>query len=306
LRKYDLTHALAAFGAALLPALLLYTAFFSHPAGLFDSVSAFSIYLSRGIDPGPHVQPWYFYLQTLAWSSSEGTVWSEGLILVLAAVGAVSAIAARRRAFWPLYICLYAIGTAAIFSAIRYKTPWNLMPFYAGFILLAGIGVSAILGAARRPVPRAAIVLVLIAAGCQLAAQSVRASFRYGADPRNPYVYAHTSPDFMRLVARVHDLAAVHADGRDLLVKVVAGPYEQWPLPWYARDLTRVGYWIDAASAGTLADVPVIVASQDHAAAVEGALGGGHISEFYGLRPGVLLTLFVERGLWERFLESRQ
>jgi uncharacterized protein (TIGR03663 family) len=304
--RHALTHALAALGAALLPALLLYTAFFSHPAGLFDSFSAFSIYLSRGIEPGPHVHPWYFYLQTLAWSSAEGTIWSEALVLVLAAVGLVAAIATRRRAFWPFYICLYAIGTAAIFSAIRYKTPWNLMPFYAGFILLAGIGVSAILVRARHPIARAAAVVVLVAAGWQLAAQSVRASFRYAADPRNPYVYAHTTPDFMRLVSRVHDLAALHPDGRDLLVKVVAGPYEQWPFPWYARDLTRVGYWIDAAAAGSLADVPVIVASQEQAAAIEAAVGERHVSEFYGLRQGVLLTLFVERGLWDRFLESRQ
>jgi uncharacterized protein (TIGR03663 family) len=299
-------HALAAAGAALLPALLLYTAFFSHPAGLFDSVSAFSIYFTRGIEPGPHVHPWHFYLQTLAWSSSEGTIWSEALVLVLAAAGSISAIATRRTAFWPFYICLYAIGTAVVFSAIRYKTPWNLMPFYAGFILLAGIGVSAILTRARRPILRAAIVAMLVAAGGQLATQSVRASFRYAADPRNPYVYAHTSPDFMRLVSRVHDLAAVHRDGRDLLVKVVAGPYEQWPLPWYARDFTRIGYWLDVAAARPLADVPVIVASQAHAAAVEAVVGDRHVSEFYGLRPGVLLTLFVERGLWERFLESRR
>ena len=28
-----------------------------------------------------------------------------------------------------------------------------------------------------------------------------------------------------------------------MLVKVIAGPYEQWPLPWYLRGMTRVGYW---------------------------------------------------------------
>jgi hypothetical protein len=39
---------------------------------------------------------------------------------------------------------------------------------------------------------------------------------------------------------------------------------------------------------------------------VEAAVGDRYLSEFYGLRPGVLLTLFVERGLWDRFLESRR
>ena len=50
----------------------------------------------------------------------------------------------------------------------------------------------------------------------------------------------------------------------------------------------------------------MILASQENAAAVEAAVGDRYVSEFYGLRPGVLLTLYVERGLWERFLESRR
>ena len=40
----------------------------------------------------------------------------------------------------------------------------------------------------------------------------------------------------------------------------------------------------------------------DHAAALDSALGDRYVSEFFGLRPEVLLTLYVERGLWERFL----
>ena len=306
-------HALMALGAALVPALLLYTGFFGNPSGLLDSVRAFSIYLSRGVESGPHVQPWFSYLQMLAWSSSGGLVWTDALVLVLAAAGIVHAVAARRTAFWPLYICLYSVATLAIFSAVRYKTPWNALPFYAGLVLMAGVGVRAawdVLSAAgagrRAAVARALFVLALAAAGWQLAGQSVRASFRYAADTRNPYVYAHTSTDFVRLVSRVHDLAAIHPDGRGMLVKVIAGPYEQWPLPWYARDLTRVGYWSGPAEAGPLDGVPAIVASQEHAAAVEGAVGDRYVSEFYGLRPGALLTLYVERGLWDRFMESRQ
>ena len=299
-------HALAAFGAALLPTLLLFTGFFRNPAGLLDSVGAISIYLSRGVEPGPHVQPWFSYLQTLAWSSSGGLVWTEALVLVLALAGVVHAIAVRKTAFWPLYIGLYSIGTMAIFSAVRYKTPWNVLPFYAGIVLMAGIGAAALLARARHRAARVLLAGALVAAGWQLATQSVRASFRYPADARNPYAYAHTSTDFVRLASRVHDLAARHPDGRDMLIKVVAGPYEQWPLPWYARDLMRVGYWSDAAEAGPLDGVPVILASQEHAAAVDAAVGDRYVSEFYGLRPGVLLTLYVERGLWDRFMESRQ
>jgi uncharacterized protein (TIGR03663 family) len=305
LRTFAL-HALMAMGAALVPALLLYTGFFGHPSGLLDSVRAFSIYLSRGVESGPHVQPWFSYLQTMAWSSSGGLVWTDALVLLLAAAGIVHAIAVRKTTFWPLYIGLYSIGTMSIFSAVRYKTPWNVLPFYAGIVLMAGIGAAALLARTRYRPARVLLAVALVAAGWQLATQSVRASFQYPADTRNPYAYAQTTTDFMRLVSRVHDLAAQHPDGRDLLVKVVAGPYEQWPIPWYARDLTRVGYWSQAADAGPLDDAPVILASQENAAAVDAAVGDRYVSEFYGLRPGVLLTLYVERGLWDRFMESRQ
>ncbi len=299
-------HSLAAIAAAIVPAFILYSGFFRNPGGMLDSLSAFSIYFQRGVETGPHLHPFTFYLQTLAWSQSGGLLWTEALILALAVVGVARAFATRKTSFWPLYLALYTIATTVIFSTLRYKTPWNLLPFYIGVVLLAGLGTTVLFGWARYRLVRAVLLVALAAAAWQLAGQSVRASFRYPADPRNPYVYAHTTTDYLRLVERVHDLAGLHPDGRRMLVKVIAGPYEQWPFPWYARDLERVGYWNDASEAGALDGVPVIVASQENADAVAAAVGDRYISEFYGLRPGVLLTIYIEGGLWNRFLESRQ
>jgi hypothetical protein len=300
------SHALAASSVAFSVALVLYSSFFRNPAGLLESFRAFSIYLNRGIEAGPHAEPWSYYLQALAWSSSGGLVWSEALVLVLAIAGIVYAVAVRRRSFWPLYICLYSVVTAIALSAVRYKTPWNLLPFYVGVVLLAGSGVGALLARVRKGLLCPVLMVVLAAAAWQLAAQDYRANSRYPADPRNPWAYAHTSPDFLRLATRVHELAACHPDKRSMLIKVVAGPYEQWPFPWYARNLARVGYWSHAADAAPLDSAPVLIASQENAASVDAALGDRYVSEFYGLRPGVLLTLYVERSLWERFLESRR
>ena len=49
---------------------------------------------------------------------------------------------------------------------------------------------------------------------------------------------------------------------------------------------------------------PVLVASVEHTAALDEALGDRYVSEFYGLRPEVPLALYIERGLWERFLAT--
>jgi len=65
--------------------------------------------------------------------------------------------------------------------------------------------------------------------------------------------------------------------------------------------MPNVGYWTALDDALAL-NAPVIVASMDQTAALDGTLGDRYVSEFYGLRPEVLLTLYVERELWERFL----
>jgi uncharacterized protein (TIGR03663 family) len=304
-------HVLAALLVVLAVSVIFYSSFFAHPGGIADWLRSFPIYRARGLGDGRHEEAWSYYVGLLAWSRSGGVVFSEALVLSLAAIGAVAAIAGRPRdaapggpggSFWPRAIVIDSVMTAAVFSAIPYKTPWNLLPFYAGLVLVAGYGASRLVALARPRVLRVAVLLFLAAATWQLGAQAWRAAVRYGADPRNPYVYAHTTTDFLRLAARIEGLAAVHPDGAKVLIKVVAGPYEQWPLPWYLRRFTRVGYWPHASEAMPLDQAPIIVSSQDEDPTIDAALGDRYVTEFYGLRPGVLLTLRVERGLWERFI----
>ena len=156
----------------------------------------------------------------------------------------------------------------------------------------------------RATIYRPAHVLVAgaIAIGCaHLGWQAWLASVVYASDPRNPYVYAQTVPDAVRMATRIRDLAALHRERERMQVTVIAPPDEQWPLPWYLRTMTRVGYWTGATDAPDLT-APVIVSSSGHAETLDAALGDRYVSEFYGLRPEVLLTLYVERGLWDRFL----
>ena len=232
-------------------------------------------------------------------------MWSEGVIVALAATGIIAAARAQA-GFWPRYLGAYTLIACVAFSAIRYKTPWNLLPFYVGGVLMAGYGAAMLLGRVTSRAGRALAAIVLLVAVAHLAVQDWRANFRYPADPRNPYVYAHTVSDYLRLPQRVADIAAVHPDHAAMMVKVVAGPYEQWPTPWYLRRMTRVGYWPTAADAGPLDAAPVVIAAQDQADAVAAALGDGYVQEFYGLRPGVILSVFIERASWERFIASRE
>jgi uncharacterized protein (TIGR03663 family) len=308
--KPDWAHILAGAACAVAVSFLLFTSFFQNPRGWLDSILSFKVYFVRAGEAGFHVHPWSYYLQTLAFSSpGRGPVWTEGLILVLAAVGMIAAFrrgpvrAAGRTAL--RFMAFYALLSAAEYSLIPYKTPWNILPFYFGFIVMAGSGGAALLGALRSR-PLRTLIFVLLAAGfLHLGIQAWRASFVYPADPRNPYVYAQTSPDFLKLVRRVEDLAAVHPDHENMLVKVVADPYETWPLPWYLRRFGRVGYWTDAAAAGPPEDAAAIISDTQQGRRLEFLLNTSFQSEHYELRPGVFLVLHVRADLWEEFLKSR-
>jgi hypothetical protein len=167
--------------------------------------------------------------------------------------------------------------------------------------VLAGIGFSALVKSTTSHAARLALAAALVIATGQLGWQAWRASVTYSSDTRNPYVYAQTVPDAVRLAARVRQLAALHMDGDRMQVSVIAPPDEQWPLPWYLRAMPHVGYWTAPDDAAAL-KAPVVVASMRHAAFLDGALGDRYVSELFGLRPELLLGLYVQRGLSDRFL----
>ena len=319
-RRIFISHVVIMAVIAAAVAAASFSSFGANPGGVKDAVSALKIYVEKGsVAPGFHAHPFFHYLETLAGSISGGLVWTELFVLLLGLAGMIFVILPRRRSesdnsvdplpvdrSLGLFLVVYTVGTTLVYSFLKYKTPWNMLPFYLGWLILAGIGAIAIFRATKTILLRAVVILALAAGLGHLAWQSHLADFRYPADPRNPYVYAQTSPDFLKLVGRINDLAAVHREGTGLLIKVLAGPYEQWPLPWYLRKYKKVGYWIKAEAAGELAAADLIVAAAEQAEAVRKKLGNRYVVEHYGLRPEVLLTLFIPPKIWEDFIKSRK
>ncbi len=294
-----------------LVSLLLYSSFFQNPKGILDSVLAFSNYFNRAESAGFHSHPVYYYLKMLAFSQyGNGPIWSEALILVLALIGGVAAFRphppGESSPFFIRFVTFYTLLATAAYSLIPYKTPWNMLPFYIGFILLAGHGSAFLVRISKKRVLQIAVVLVICLGVFRLGIQSYSANFKYYADSRNPYVYAHTSPGFLNLVKRINELAPLHPDQNLMLVKVITEPDEAWPLPWYLRRFERVGYWQEVDEAGSLADVPLIVSSINKTSQLQPHLEDNHLLEYYELRPGILLALYIEQNLWDVFLQKKK
>jgi uncharacterized protein (TIGR03663 family) len=292
--------------------------------GPWQSIRAYANYFRRGSQQGDHSEPWYYYLQLLfAYWPSKKIFWSEGLIAVLALVGTIYALATRCTgqtkgraaacAASPVlllrFLAFYTLLLTVLYALISYKTPWCALNFLIGMILLAGVGAAAILRCLPNwPLKLVAALVLAVGAG-HLAWQADQLSFnpRYFADPKNPYVYAHTPTPLPNVTARLDRLVAQLPQGRDLWVQVVVTD-NYWPLPWYLRRFNeqRVCYWLDAKVWKRDLDQyppPAIlmlsgdVDSDDLTARLAGY--GGPV--YASLRPGVLLAIYVRKDLWPAY-----
>ncbi|MCK4760372.1 MAG: hypothetical protein KAT69_10010, partial [Candidatus Aminicenantes bacterium] len=107
-------------------------------------------------------------------------------------------------------------------------------------------------------------------------------------------------------IQRINDLSPHHPDQEQMLIKVITQPDEAWPLPWYLRGFGRVGYWQEVEEAGPLADVPLIISSLDKTSQLQPYLEDNHLLEYYELRPGILLALYINQNLWDTFLQKKK
>ncbi len=209
-----------------------------------------------------------------------------------------------------VFLSLYAVLLTAVYTVISYKTTWCMLGFLHGMILLAGVGIAAILRAARDRDERAVVVLVGLAAAAHLAWQADRAnSPKFCASNYNPYVYAHPVNDLLNLPRWLEKLAAVDPAGRDLLIKIYTP--DAWPVPWYLRHFRNVGYWEHppavaggeaAGDALSSADAPVVIVWPELIAEFEAARRDEYRPSLIGLRPGVVLSVYTRRSLYDAFV----
>jgi len=295
-------HAALALSATFLIWLLLFSSFFTHFGGLLDSVRTYFPWLKRAGGHSPHIHPWSFYLERLAWfHPGAGPVWSEGLILILAAAGAVVSFAGKKSPL-PHFLALYTILLTAIYSAISYKTPWCLLSFFHGMILLAGVGAAALVQFFLARPMRFVVIAALLGLTAQLSWQAWRASFVYPTDRRNPYVYAQTVPDLLNLVHRVEGLARVAPAGYETIVKIIAPDNDYWPLPWYLRRFKHIG-WYEKLPDDVFAPI-VVVASKLNARLDDKSERKWIMAGITELRPGRFFELYVELELWKKYVET--
>jgi uncharacterized protein (TIGR03663 family) len=289
-------------------AYVVLSGFFSHPAGPLGYLKTYAFWGRRGVGETPHNHPWHYYLEMLLWNRHAlEPVWTEALIVVLGVIGGVSAFM-RHSGNSPLlrFLTLYTLFLAGIYSLIPYKTPWLVLSFLSGLILLAGVGSIAILDAVRPWPAKALAALLLLSGVAHLGWQARMASTDYCTSAGNPYVYAQPAPDVVELGRQVEKVAASSPEKGALVVKVIAADGYYWPLPWYLRRMRNVGYWTAMPPDAEVAEAPfaVIASTYDPDEVLNPRLPNSLMTGYYGLRPGVTFELWVRMEVWERYVRG--
>ena len=295
------------FAAAAAVSLTLFTSFFSNWQGPLDAWRTYGPWLARAEGESPHVHPWSFYWTRLLYTRvGSGPTWSEGLIFGLGLIAMVRALGAGKwpgvDRGWARWLTFYTLLLSALYTAIPYKTPWCVLGFWHGWILLAGLGVASAMTRLRWLPWRIGFAAVLLAGTLHLGVQARRMAIHYADSQRNPWVYAHTLSSVLGLVERVEALAQVAGDDPPLVIKVMTAGGDYWPLPWYLRE-RATGWYPGVPAEPDEAFAPIVIASPQFGPDLRETLGDRlQALGLFGLRPGVFLQLHVEPGLWERYL----
>jgi len=264
--------------------LLFYSSFFTNYKGINDSLQTFAVWTRTG--QTAHVHPPAKYIRWL--------IYQESPLLFLGTIGAAIAVLKPKNSL-ALFCGLWAFGLIAAYSLIPYKTPWLILNFVVPLALIGGHAIQAIYEMDQRQL-RLVSVILLVAIGIATY-QSIDLNFiNYDNDnEKYVYVYAHTTRPTLDLVNQVEQIAKEH-NGGQTGISIVSPDY--WPLPWYFRNFSRVGYFGRMA----VSSEPIVIANENQKSEIEENLGelyrqvpskaqGGA----FELRPGVKLLLYVRR-----------
>jgi uncharacterized protein (TIGR03663 family) len=264
---------------------VFYSSFFTNfPKGVYDSLATFNVWSKTGKTAHVHDANTY-----LLWLFRQ-----ESGPLFLGALGAVLVVFKPKNLF-ALFCALWAFGLIAAYSLVPYKTPWLALNFILPLTLIAGYAIQSVYEMEKGKLRLPAVLLgVALLVG---AYQTIDLNF-FNYDNDNTYyvyVYAHTKRGTLELLEQIEQLAK-NSEGPRTGITIVSREY--WPLPWYLRNYSRVGYF----GKMTQSTEPIIVAAEEQKAEVEAAFGGSYnqvpsrqSDGTYPLRPGVNLLLYARR-----------
>lgn len=317
IRGLPVTHLGLALLAGLTVSTLFFTSFFQNPTGLIDSFLAYKTYSARAIEWEIHQHPWYQYFNWLFFESiKEVPWWTEIYIGIFSLVGIFAG-------FWlikPLnvnqnvfrFLWIYTMVLTLLYTIIPYKTPWSMLGFWYGWIIMAAYALYGIWMLLSNKWYKVGFVFLTLFAAGHLLCQTILLNEKHYADAKHPYVYAHPSASLPGSIEETEKYLIALPDNTPIAMEVIAHNHQYWPLPWYFRHYHNIAWYDSIPAEGTSA--PVVLAPSDQERIL--------IHKWYempppgerflyipfklpiDLHPGNRLNGYVRMDVWEKAMQS--
>lgn len=284
-KKYALGISIGIF---LLINFLFYSSFLTYYAGIKGILTTLKIWSKTGVHSGGHAKPFFYYFKIL--------YKFELPMLVLGIAGFYYSF--RRGNKFTVFVASWTILIYLTYSFIPYKTPWLILNILLPLALLGGIFVNNIFSLVEKRWHYAVFYPLYVSIFAFPCYQSIMLNFINYDDERYELVYVQTKRDIYNLLARLKSLS--NTCGEDMAINIVSRDY--WPLPWYLREYKNAKFW------GNVVDnpkAPVILVDKTGEADLNKKLKGEYKKERFVLRPGVWLTAYIQKSLYDVVFDTK-
>ena len=287
-----------------------YSSFGKNFGGLWDAFASYAHFSEKaGSEDFSNGFLYYFKLLTL--QTSSGVKFGCLPIAIFALCGLCWAIWLRmrndaenlRESAFVIFLAANALFTTLFMSFVTYKTPWLLLTPAVFMCAVAGYGIAKMLS-----VKNIFAWLAMLAAVCALGWWQYRLNYfameRFHSDPRNPFLFTHTVPNYGKMIDRIKSGAKVSEYENDIPIAFITG-HSPWPAPWDLRTYRNAGFWSGGATPQSLDVFEIIVCDSTTEPAVLSMIRQeDYVQEFFGLRDNYLLTFFMKKGLFNKAIEE--
>jgi uncharacterized protein (TIGR03663 family) len=313
-------HYLLFFLSAAIVVIVLFSSFFTNMAGIADLSRAYPGYFHRAGSDSAHIHPWYYYFKLIIIDRCVPFYFRADTWLVAGGIAGMALVLIRdtrtdkNRPVY-LFIAVYTLVSAVIYSAIPYKTPWNVLAFYTPLVFLSAFFFLYVAG---KTGPGIKMFLYLAGLGLifgHLLRQNYSDNFLFHDHPCNPYVYAHPDKDILLILNEVEKIASSSPEGNEIFMEVIYPDSEYWPLPWYFRNFPNVGWWNEVNMKTPPA--PLIISAPEYNFHLTKKLyeipkpGERHMyinvtENEHMLRPGAPVIIYLRKEYWDMYMAAKQ
>ncbi|MGE5084921.1 MAG: flippase activity-associated protein Agl23 [Bacillota bacterium] len=238
----------------------LFTGFFHNRKGLVDFIRAFLPWMKTGVGETGHNKEFWYWCKVL---------WEAEPLVILGVILAMAGLLMRDSRL--RMVSAFSLAQLLVYSLIPYKTVWCILSLVWGFYFVLAMFAEKIWK--EQLWKRILFSLALICGVVWGAWSSWLSVYRVPISMDHPYVYVNSTYDLKNLVNVFETVFSKQPSLRKEPFQV--GLKEQWPWPWFLRNLEDT-HW-DLCGRAVVAKALVYMCDPEDAMAVEEHLQGAYL-----------------------------